>query len=66
MKKENQVNLGRRQLLKSTAAGTVLTGIGGTLSFTPIVEGIAAELPASLRRTGVGEWLATTCQGCTS
>ncbi|MBS0043805.1 molybdopterin-dependent oxidoreductase [Shewanella sp. M16] len=66
MKKEIQVNLGRRQLLKSTAAGTVLTGIGGTLSFTPIVDSIAAELPAPLRRTGTGEWLATTCQGCTS
>lgn len=66
MSQKNQVNIGRRQLLKSTAATTALTGLGGTLSFTPIVESIAAELPAPLLRTGTGEWVATTCQGCTS
>lgn len=49
MKKENQVNLVRRQLLKSTAAGTVLTGIGGTESFT---EEIATELPVPLHIKG--------------
>ncbi|WP_299787139.1 arsenate respiratory reductase molybdopterin-containing subunit ArrA [uncultured Shewanella sp.] len=60
------VDSGRRQLLKSTAAGTVLTGLGGTLSLTPITDSIAAELPQAPKLTGTGKWVATTCQGCTS
>ena len=66
METKDKVNKGRRQLLKSTAAGAALgsVGVGGALS--PIAEAISSEMPKREDRTGTGKWLATTCQGCTS
>ena len=45
METKDKVNKGRRQLLKSTAAGAALgsVGVGGALS--PIAEAISSEMP---------------------
>ncbi|SHH27460.1 arsenate respiratory reductase molybdopterin-containing subunit ArrA [Ferrimonas marina] len=60
------MDIQRRRILKGTLAGAALSGIKGSLLFTPTFQAMAEDLPRIDLRTGTGEWIATTCQGCTS
>ncbi|QBF83127.1 dehydrogenase [Shewanella maritima] len=63
----DNVNKGRRALLKTSVAGAALSGVGcSSNTVEPVIKGIESELPAKAKLTGTGQWVATTCQGCTS
>ncbi len=64
----NKIDTGRRALLKTSAAGAALSGIGcsSSSSIEPVMKGIEQELPSKDTVTGTGQWVGTTCQGCTS
>ncbi|MBY5992206.1 arsenate respiratory reductase molybdopterin-containing subunit ArrA [Ferrimonas balearica] len=66
MNNDKPVDLSRRHLLKGTAVGTALLGLGGGYLFQPVVQAMEQVLPKVDLRTGTGQWVPTTCQGCTS
>ncbi|QIZ78168.1 arsenate respiratory reductase molybdopterin-containing subunit ArrA [Ferrimonas lipolytica] len=66
MNNSDQFNASRRQLLKRSLGGTTLLGLTGGFAFNPMLEAMAADLPKVDLRTGTGQWVPTTCQGCTS